>query len=329
MDFFLDVFNKLFKINDTKIMIIFDKEGNVWFKFRDVLKVLGYSDIKYSLVNIKVSSLNKITFDKIKGVESTLPPNFKTKTLFINESGLYEVLTLSTKPLAKIFKDKYFKEIMPEIRKHGRYEVSSQEKVELDKINKKLDNYKQELTYYYDKYKFVPSQSGYFYIMLDSKIVKGKKITCYKFGFSLDMNDRIKNYKIGNFMSKLICYIPINVDGFLLETIIKNKLKPHLTKLNTETICFMSLDALKKEILNSINFMSSHICNCVLCKKTYNFNEITTHSCNNKNKFIDIDVIKKVSKKTSTKKSKKISKKYSKKTPKKYSKKTSKKNSKK
>ena len=34
MDFFLDVFNKLFKINDTKIMIIFDKEGNTWFKYR-------------------------------------------------------------------------------------------------------------------------------------------------------------------------------------------------------------------------------------------------------------------------------------------------------
>ena len=255
--------------------------------------------------------------------------NFQKSTIFINESGLYQVLAASTKPLAKIFMEKYFTDIMPKIRKIGEYIADYNDKKQLEKINKKLDNYKQELTYYYDKYNFVPSKSGYFYIMLDAKIVKGKKSTCYKFGFTSDMNDRIKNYKIGNFMSKLICYIPINVDGFLLETIIKNKLKPHLTKLNTETICFMSLDALKKEILNSINFMSSHICNCVLCKKTYNFNEITTHSCNNKNKFIDIDVIKKVSKKTSTKKSKKISKKYSKKTPKKYSKKTSKKNSKK
>ena len=31
-------------------------------------------------------------------------------------------------------------------------------------MNNKLDNYKQELTYYYDKYEFTPSENGYFYI---------------------------------------------------------------------------------------------------------------------------------------------------------------------
>jgi hypothetical protein len=61
-----------------------------------------------------------------------------------------------------------------------------------------------------------------------------------------------------------------------------------------ETICFMSLDTLKKEILESINFMSNHICNCVLCNKTYKFNEVTTHLCNKNNKFININIIKKI-----------------------------------
>jgi prophage antirepressor-like protein len=312
MIFFFDIFNKLLKFNEDEIIIIFDKDGNVWFKYRDVLKALGYSDILHTIVDMKINIENKKNYKTISAMGLTpyqnnyiKNTNIKHNVIFINESGLYEVLTLSTKPLAKIFRDKYFKEIMPEIRKSGQYVVTPKEKIELDKINKKLDNYKQELTYYYNKYKFVPSKSGYFYIMLDAKIVKGKKITCYKFGFALNMNDRIKNYKIGNFMSKLICYIPINVDGFLLETIIKNKLKPHLTKLNTETICFMSLNTLKKEILDSIIFMSSHICNCVLCKKTYKFNEIPTHPCNNKNKFIDFDIIKKVSKRTSKKNSKK------------------------
>jgi hypothetical protein len=227
--------------------------------------------------------------------------NIKHNVIFINESGLYQVLASSTKPLAKTFMEKYFTEIMPKIRRTGEYIVGSNEKKQLDKINKKLNNYKHELTYYYDKYTFIPSKSGYFYIMLDAKIVKGKKITCYKFGFTLDMNERIKNYKTGNFMSKLICYVPINVDGYLLETIIKNKLKPHLTKLNTETICFMDLETLKKETLESINFMSNHICNCLLCKKTYNFNKVTTHSFNKQDKFIDMNITKKTSKRTSKK----------------------------
>jgi hypothetical protein len=55
MNFFLDVFNKLFKINDKEIIIIFDKEGNIWFKFRDVLLALGYSDILHRIVDMKIN----------------------------------------------------------------------------------------------------------------------------------------------------------------------------------------------------------------------------------------------------------------------------------
>jgi hypothetical protein len=58
--------------------------------------------------------------------------------------------------------------------------------------------------------------------------------------------------------------------------------------------------------------------------KTYKFNELSSHSCNKQNKFIDINIDKDKSKKTSKKSSKKTSKKSSKKTSKKSSKKTSK-----
>jgi len=35
--------------------------------------------------------------------------------------GLYQLLSNSTKPIAKLFMDKYFTEIMPQIRKTGKY----------------------------------------------------------------------------------------------------------------------------------------------------------------------------------------------------------------
>ena len=50
---------------------------------------------------------------------TTVPWNFQPKTKFINESGLYQLLSKSTKPLAKKFMEKYFIDIMPEIRKSG------------------------------------------------------------------------------------------------------------------------------------------------------------------------------------------------------------------
>jgi len=41
-----------------------------------------------------------------------VPLNFQKNTVFINEQELYELLTLSTKPLAKVFMKKYYTEIM-------------------------------------------------------------------------------------------------------------------------------------------------------------------------------------------------------------------------
>ena len=104
-NFFLDVFNKLLKINDMN--------GNIWFKFKDLLKALGYTSLTKQF---NISTINKIylnKFNKIKVPQSTgVPQNFQKNTVFINEPGLYELLSVSTKPLAKVFMKKYYTEIM-------------------------------------------------------------------------------------------------------------------------------------------------------------------------------------------------------------------------
>jgi len=57
-------------------------------------------------------------------------------TKFINEAGLYQILSI--KPLARIFMDKYFTDIMPKIRKTGKYILEDKFKNELKEINNKL-----------------------------------------------------------------------------------------------------------------------------------------------------------------------------------------------
>ncbi len=112
-NFFLDIFNKLLKINDESIMIIFDVNGNIWFSMRDIFKSLGYTSLakQFNLSTINKIYLNK--FNKIKVPQLTgVPPNFQKNTVFINEPGLYELLAVSTKPLAKVFMKKYYTEIM-------------------------------------------------------------------------------------------------------------------------------------------------------------------------------------------------------------------------
>ena len=110
--FFLDIFNKILNVNENEIIIIFDKDNNIWFALRDILKVLGYSSITIAITNIKISNVYKKEYSNIltpkgQGVTKFIKPNRK----FINEQGLYELLSKSTKELAKIFMNEYFTKI--------------------------------------------------------------------------------------------------------------------------------------------------------------------------------------------------------------------------
>lgn len=155
MNFFLDIFNQLLKVNEENILIIFDSDGEIWFALRDVYKVLGYNNINKVMNKTNIKPENKQYYEKLSQCPrghclSNMHPN----QIFVNEAGLYEVLLKSNKPIADVFTYKLLTDIMPQIRKKGRYILKKSEKKKLDKINNKLNNYKQELTYYYDKYNF-------------------------------------------------------------------------------------------------------------------------------------------------------------------------------
>ena len=52
--FYLDVFNQLLKFNDEEIFIVFDSSGEIWFKYGDVLKVVGYTHVKQAIKDINI-----------------------------------------------------------------------------------------------------------------------------------------------------------------------------------------------------------------------------------------------------------------------------------
>ncbi len=58
-NFFLDIFNKLLKINEDNNMIVFDVDG----------------DIKHTISDIKITKDNKIQYSNMKVVGSTPPPS--------------------------------------------------------------------------------------------------------------------------------------------------------------------------------------------------------------------------------------------------------------
>ena len=86
-----------------------------WFVAADVCSAL-------EIVNT-ARALDRLDDDE-KGVHSMNTPGGNQELSIINESGLYSLILTSRKPEAKKFKKWVTSEVLPAIRKHGRYETA-------------------------------------------------------------------------------------------------------------------------------------------------------------------------------------------------------------
>ncbi|MFI3214872.1 MAG: BRO family protein [Eubacteriales bacterium] len=93
-------------------------EGIPWFVGKDVAEILGYAKPQ-NAVATHVGKEDK-TSTLIQGTGS----NYKSKTIIINESGLYSLILSSKLPTAQRFKHWVTSEVLPSIRKHGAYVTS-------------------------------------------------------------------------------------------------------------------------------------------------------------------------------------------------------------
>ena len=92
-----------------------NKDDEPWFVGKDVASVLGYKSPSVAICE-NVDSEDKTTF-----VISESGSKYKSKTTFINESGLYSLILSSKLPQAKEFKRWVTNEVLPQIRKTGGY----------------------------------------------------------------------------------------------------------------------------------------------------------------------------------------------------------------
>ena len=90
-------------------------DGEPWIVGRDAAMMLGYAKPE-NAVSVHVDEEDK-TSTLIQGSGS----NYKSKTVIINESGLYSLILSSRLPGAKRFKRWVTSEVIPSIRKNGVY----------------------------------------------------------------------------------------------------------------------------------------------------------------------------------------------------------------
>ena len=89
--------------------------GEPWFVGKDVTNILGYKNGS--------RDINRHVDEEDRGSTEMVSPSGKQMTTIINESGLYSLILSSKLPTAKKFKHWVTSEVLPTLRKTGRYEI--------------------------------------------------------------------------------------------------------------------------------------------------------------------------------------------------------------
>lgn len=107
---------QVFNYNDNTIRTLF-KDGEPWFVGKDVARILGYTDT-FGALKKHVDGEDK---------QNCQNDSFKSNRglTVINESGLYSLILSSKLPTAKQFKRWVTSEVLPQIRKTGKYYMES------------------------------------------------------------------------------------------------------------------------------------------------------------------------------------------------------------
>ena len=121
----MSIIEKVFHYGENEISINKCRD-DIWFKAKQVATLPGYLDPGQS-IRQNVDPEDRISLEKLigKGGGGITPPlvlNFQRSMLYLNESGLYSLIFGSKLELAKAFKRWVTKDVLPSIRKTGRYD---------------------------------------------------------------------------------------------------------------------------------------------------------------------------------------------------------------
>ncbi len=103
----------------SKQVRIFGTHEKPLFVAKDVCDVLGLGNPSKALLGLD---------DDEKGITTSNTPGGNQEMLVVTESGLYSLIFKSRKPEAKAFKRWVTSEVLPAIRRHGRYDIEEQAK---------------------------------------------------------------------------------------------------------------------------------------------------------------------------------------------------------
>ena len=108
-----------FTVKSNSVRVITDNKQEPWFCANDVCDILGYSNPRDAISkHCKVGGVAK---------RDTPTKSAVQEMTFINEPNLYRLIIKSRKPEAEPFEAWVFEEVLPQIRKTGKYQLQPQQ----------------------------------------------------------------------------------------------------------------------------------------------------------------------------------------------------------
>ena len=112
----------MFNCEENEITVI-KCIDNIWFRGKDIAKALGYL-IPHKAIREHVVPEDRLSLECLTkgGLKRTPLKNEQKSAIFVNKSGLYSLILQSKLESAKFFKRWVTKDVLPSIRKTGRYD---------------------------------------------------------------------------------------------------------------------------------------------------------------------------------------------------------------
>jgi prophage antirepressor-like protein len=167
-------------------------EGKPWFCAKDVAQALQYAKPPNAVAR-HVREKHQCTYGALRYLVSKVTaagtlPEVHPQTVFVNEPGLYSLVMGSKLEAAEAFKDWVCEDVLPAIRKHGRYFLQPQ-------VHNELELHSALCAYARKRYPQVRISPG----LGEMQDTSQKRIECWRKGYQKGQPDLIVHARSGSF----------------------------------------------------------------------------------------------------------------------------------
>jgi prophage antirepressor-like protein len=215
MDEIYESLDKNYIIFENKtIRIIIDKNEEIWFNGNELAEAVGYMRPREAIKQMVEWDERKY----LSEINAKIKIGTQPKTIYLSESGLYNLILQSRLPKAKKFKKWVTSEILPSIRKYGIYKLKVKYEKELDELLKDLNFLKKENEIIKtDMKKEKYPEGGIVYAIDYSENNEG----VYRIGMTDNMKKRKSLYDTHTLHKKKVVYIMETECPLRLETCVR------------------------------------------------------------------------------------------------------------